>query len=81
MRRTVKEVICDIVDWIYIDTMVDDLDEDIIARCLQQDTNGDDAKLPTEAEVELFVCGEETEVDAIRRRWPALDAYLQKELS
>jgi hypothetical protein len=79
--RTAKEVIRDVVGWVLSDSDVDDLDEDVIARCLQQDTNGDPSKLPTENEVYRFVCGEETEEAELRARWPALDAYLTEQLT
>ena len=79
--RTARQVVHEVVVWVLVDTLVGDLDEDVIARCLQQDTDGDPELLPTEEEVELLVCGEETEAASTRARWPALDAYLTEQLT
>ncbi len=70
-----------IAHWVFCD-VGGMLDPGAVQRALEKDMAAG-ATLPTEAEIEELVCGESgtPELEALNKRYPALDAFLTEQLT
>lgn len=76
-----EEAIESIRQWAYTDSLVE-LEEAPLRQCLLDDVAATGTALPSEAEIQEFICGAEdgpTRVPALRRRFPKTDAWLTEQ--